>query len=196
MSKEELDSLLEHRQRNSLPWHYPPRYDRGARHYMITAACYRHSPVIAAKPTRLLDCARSLAEVVAAGTDNSLRAWVVLPNHYHVLVFSPDILALLAQLGKMHGRLSRLWNLEDCAAGRKVWHGAVETGIKSDRHHHAVVNYIHHNPLKHGYVSRWQDWPASSAGDYLEAVGLDEATRRWKEYPIEDFGTGWDDPDF
>jgi putative transposase len=195
MSEMEIEGLLAYRQRNGLPWHYPPRYDQGARHYMITAACYSHVPVLAIKQARMFELERCLAELVLEGSGSLMRAWVVLPNDYHILVFAPSILVLLEALGKMHGRLSRQWNLEDATVGRKVWHGAVETLVKSDRHHHAVLNYIHHNPVKHGYVERWQDWPLSSAHDYLKSVGLEEATRRWKEYPIDDFGQGWDDPD-
>ncbi len=195
MSEVELKSLLGHRKRNRLPWHYPPRYDQGARHYMITAACYEHMPIIGAKPARQFELERCLVELLAEDSSGVIRAWVVLPNHYHVLVFAPHVLCLLKEIGKMHGRLSRQWNLEDGAVGRKVWHGAVETLVKSDRHYHAILNYIHHNPVKHGYVRRWQDWPVSSAQNYLNSVGLEEATRRWKEYPVDDFGKGWDDPD-
>jgi hypothetical protein len=46
MSALEIESLLAMRKRDGLPWHYPPRYDQGVRHYMITAACYRHEPII------------------------------------------------------------------------------------------------------------------------------------------------------
>ena len=55
------------------------------------------------------------------------------------------------------------------------------------------MNYIHHNPVKHGYVTRWQDWPWSSARAYLEALGIEEATKRWQQHPVLDFGAGWDD---
>ena len=195
MSALEIESLLAMRKREGLPWHYPPRYDQGARHYMITAACYQHEPILGAQASRMVELENSLSVVIAEAAGNHLRAWVVLPNHYHVLVFAPDILGLLKSLGRMHGRLSRRWNLEDRTIGRKVWHGAVETMVKSDRHHCAVLNYIYHNPVKHGYVDRWQDWPFGSARDYLESVGHAEAKRRWEEYPIDRFGEGWDDPE-
>jgi putative transposase len=42
------------------------------------------------------------------------------------------------------------------------------------------VNYIHHNPVRHGYVAKWQEWPWSSARDYLSRVGDEEALKRWK----------------
>jgi putative transposase len=54
------------------------------------------------------------------------------------------------------------------------------------------VNYIHNNPVRHGYVEKWQDWPWSSAMEFLDSMGRDEAMRIWKEYPIRNFGKKWD----
>lgn len=42
------------------------------------------------------------------------------------------------------------------------------------------------------YVQRWQDWPFSSAGEYLAQMGHSEAVRIWKQYPVLDYGRGWD----
>jgi putative transposase len=57
----------------------------------------------------------------------------------------------------------------------------------------AAMNYVHHNPVKHGYVKKWQDWPFSSAAAFLENVGRERAAAVWRDYPILDFGQGWDD---
>jgi putative transposase len=64
--------------------------------------------------------------------------------------------------------------------------------MRSERHYFATLNYIHNNPVKHGYVQKWQDWPFSSAREYLEKVGFEMASTIWKEYPVLDFGKGWD----
>jgi putative transposase len=64
--------------------------------------------------------------------------------------------------------------------------------MKSRRHFWATKNYIHNNPVHHGYVSRWQDWPFSSVHQYLDDVGRDEAVRIWNEYPVLDYGKDWD----
>jgi len=56
-----------------------------------------------------------------------------------------------------------------------------------------VTNYIHHNPIKQGYVKKWQDWPFSSAAAFLENVGRERAAAVWRDYPILDLGKGWDD---
>jgi len=58
---------------------------------------------------------------------------------------------------------------------------------------HATMNYIHHNPVHHGYVSDWCDWPYSSAGRFLDEVGRSRAAELWRQYPVLDYGAGWDD---
>jgi putative transposase len=121
------------------------------------------------------------------------HAWVILPNHYHFLVTTQEPLDLLSTLGKLHGRTSFLWNGADHCRGRKIWCHAAETAMKSERHFWATLNYIHHNPVKHGYVKKWQDWPFSSARSFLEISGTEEARRLWKEYPVEEYGNGWDE---
>jgi putative transposase len=123
-------------------------------------------------------------------------AWCVLPNHYHALVEAPDILLLLRELGRLHGRTSHAWNGEENTRGRKVFFRTVERAMRSDRHFWATLNYVHHNPVHHGYVSRWTDWPWSSATAYLAQTGTTEAARIWLDYPLRDYGQGWDDPSF
>ena len=54
------------------------------------------------------------------------------------------------------------------------------------------VNYVHHNPVHHGYVQHWTDWPWSSAAEFLKQVGRDRAVALWKQYPILDYGKKWD----
>ena len=119
-----------------------------------------------------------------------------MPNHYHALIETTEILAVLADLGRMHGRLSFEWNGEENTRGRQVWCGAAERYMRNDAHFWATMNYIHHNPVHHGYVAHWQDWPFSSASEYLAAIGREEAARLWKEYPVLDYGKGWDEAKF
>jgi len=69
----------------------------------------------------------------------------------------------------------------------------LERPIQNDRHHIAAMQYIHHNPVKHGHVAKWTDWKWSGAHEYIERIGREEAERRWREYPIQLFGKGWDD---
>ena len=117
----------------------------------------------------------------------------MLPNHYHLLLHVPDLREATHTLGRLQGRTSHAWNGEDDQRGRKVWSAPADRAIRGDSHFWVTLNYIHHNPVKHGHVTRWQDWPWSSARDYLEAVGREEAARMWMQYPVLDYGKGWDD---
>jgi putative transposase len=194
MSLEQRQEALAFRQRQRLPWHGPPHYESETGLYLISAACYEHKPVVGASPKRMAEFEADLL-AVAGSTCTRVFAWIVLPNHYHLLVQCPKVKSLLSALGRLHGRTSFRWNGEDNCRGRHVWHRAAETAMKSDRHFWATLNYILNNAVRHGYVERWQDWPYSSAAQYLAEVGRDEAERRWRDYPILDFGKDWDPPE-
>ena len=122
-----------------------------------------------------------------------IHAWCVLPNHYHALVKTEQIKELCHGLGLFHGRSSFKWNGEDDQRGRKVWYRCFDREIRSERHFWASMNYIHHNPVHHGHAEKWQDWLWSSAGEFLDQVGETKAARIWRDYPVLDYGKGWDD---
>ena len=124
---------------------------------------------------------------------SKVYAWCVCPNHYHVLVNTDRIKQLCKGLGLFHGRSSFRWNGEDESRGRKVWYRCFDREIRSEGHFWATVNYIHHNPVHHGYAEKWQDWPWSSAKEYLDQIGPARAERIWRDYPILDYGKGWDE---
>ncbi|MBN2382432.1 hypothetical protein JXQ70_06075 [bacterium] len=122
-------------------------------------------------------------------------AWCVLSNHYHALIKTEDLIAVIKEIGLMHGRLAYQWNGEDEKRGRKCWHRCQDRVMRSNRHRWVSVNYIHHNPIHHGYVSKWQDWPFSSAHQYLEQTDPKIVKKMWETYPLWDYGKGWDDPE-
>jgi putative transposase len=192
MTPEERAHALEKRRSQHLPWHSPPHLDLAGEHsYIITAACYEHAPIIGNTAARMAWCEEAILEVCrVAGAE--VYAWCVLPNHYHVLLKTDRIKDLRQGLGRLHGRASFEWNGEDGARGRKVWHNCFERPMKTRRHFSASLNYIHHNPVRHGYVRHWQDWPFSSASEFLRQQGRAKALEFWRKYPILDYGKKWD----
>jgi putative transposase len=193
MSEAERAAVMVERKARKLPWHAPPHFEyAGEQRFIISASCFEHKSIIGASHERMLECENALIAICRA-LEVYLYAWCVLPNHYHLLVRTDAVKVLLAELGKFHGSSSFRWNGEDGSRGRKVWFRAVERSMRSLAHYLATLNYIHHNPVKHGYTSKWQDWPYSSAAEYLEKVGAEKARGIWFEYPILDYGKGWDD---
>ena len=190
---EKRAEILTHRRRQGRPWHGPPHFTgQQTSQYLITGACYEHAPILGISPERMNAFASRLLSTFESA-EAVVHAWCVLPNHYHVLSTTLDLPQLIAQLGKLHGSTSFTWNGEDGQRGRQCWHRATDRAMRSEEHFWATLNYLHHNPVRHGYVSKWQEWPWSSARDYLANQGNDEAARIWKAFPVLDYGAGWDD---
>jgi putative transposase len=188
------EELLAWRRDHAQPWHSPPhRPNFGHLQFLITAACYEHRAHIGRSRERMDQFSRDLTALLAF-TDTRTFAWCVLPNHYHVFVETPDVPRLLRALGQFHGRTSHQWNGEEGTRGRKVFFRAVERAMRSEAHAFATLNYVHNNPVHHGYVTHWTEWPWSSAADYLAQTEASEARHVWRRYPVRDYGAGWDDP--
>ena len=132
----------------------------------------------------------SIKEIV-----DDLIAWVVLANHYHVLISVQSLDYVSAALKYLHGTTSREWNIEDNLTGkRRVWYKFAETYIRNDAHLHLAFNYIHYNPVKHGYVTDPCEWDWSSLSIYHNEKGTEWLREHWQMYtPPVDFGNGWDD---
>ena len=62
-------------------------------------------------------------------------------------------------------------NRLDGQRGRQVWHNFWDTCILSETGYWTHFNYIHYNPVKHGYVPDPADWVHSSFSRMV-ALGL------------------------
>lgn len=194
LTPKQREELLTWRKQNARPWHSPPhRPNYGHLHFLVSASCYEHAHHIGATPQRMDRFSAELLQVFRTHAGRTV-AWCVLPNHYHAIVETPNILGLLHELGRLHGRTSHAWNGEDGARGRQVFHRATERFMRSERHFFATLNYVHHNPVHHRYVQVWTDWPWSSVTEYRADLGRVEAERVWKGYPLYGYGKKWDEP--
>lgn len=192
MTPEERKQVMAARRHAGLPWHSPPHDNSDTEgQYLVSSACYEHAATIGKSPDRLGECEQQVLDVCRSRSTD-VFAWCILPNHYHVLVQTSRIVELLAELGRFHGRSSHRWNGLDGQRGRKVWYNCFDRPMRTERHFYASLNYVHNNPVKHGYVQRWQDWPFSSAPAFLEEVGRETAEQIWREYPVLDYGKDWD----
>jgi putative transposase len=126
-------------------------------------------------------------ESLIAAFDIQLRAWVILDDHYHLLLKTCRGRDLSRFFGRLHGGTSRQLNLWDAAVGRQVWHNYWDTCIRDRAGLWTRFNYVHQNPVKHGYVRRFEDWPFSSYRYYLRTRGQDWLADCWARYPVIDF---------
>lgn len=194
MSPQIRELVLQSRKLNRRPWHNPPHQDRGEGYYHISAACYEHRPLIGTNVSRMKTFSEQLL-ILFQELDCDIASWCVLPNHYHVLLQTKDIKQCLRNLKNIHGVTAFNWNQEDQMKGRKVWYNYVDRKIRSGRHFWATMNYVHNQPVHHGYVKKWGDWPYGSAVDFMKQRSREELNDLWRRYPIMDYGKGWDDPE-
>ncbi len=193
MNEDERQRELVFRTDSLRPPHSPPHSEaEGWNRFHLSAANYEHAMIIGESQKRMQEFSHELCAVLAEESGVTLFAWSVLPNHWHALIGCVELGMVLKRVGRLHGSSSYKWNGEDGSRGRKCWHCCADRWIRSDRHFYVVRNYIHNNPVKHGYVKKWEDWEFSSAVDFLNEVGRDEASRLWCEYPVLDMGEKWD----
>ena len=106
-----------------------------------------------------------------------IDAMVMLPDHLHALRKLPDgddDFPMRWMLIKS-GFSRRIVKGERINASRKrkgergIWQRRYwEHSIRDDRDYEMHVNYIHYNPVKHGYAQKAVDWPYSSIHRYVE----------------------------
>jgi len=111
-----------------------------------------------------------------------LLAWVVMPNHVHVL-FEPlggwTVARIVASWKSFTGRRIAEYEDGDQAQGQgegqagawrsqgegRVWQREYwDRFVRDERHFYTAMDYIHENPVKAGLVEKGEDWEWSSAG--------------------------------
>ena len=107
---------------------------------------------------------------VMAAHPFEIDAVVILPDHLHAVWNLPDGDADYALrwrkikhffstgIDRGDARASLVRRREKGLWQRRFWEHAIRDGLDWQRH----VDYVHFNPVKHGYVTRPGDWPYSS----------------------------------
>nr|WP_288454134.1 transposase [uncultured Pseudomonas sp.] len=107
----------------------------------------------------------------------ALQAWVVLPEHCHLLMRLPEgDRDFSNRLRRIKGDFSRqiplpadLRQSQRAKGERGVWQRRFwEHAIRDEDDWRRHMDYIHHNPVKHGLVARVSDWPHSSFHAYVQ----------------------------
>ena len=143
--------------------------------YIITAATLHHRPVFDT-PERL-----TLLEDRLLGLCHDLgwqpQQWAVFSNHYHLVALSPEEGgASDALMRRLHGQTAIAVNKLDGVVGRTVWYDRWDTRISFEKSYLARLNYVRTNPVRHGLVSRPEDYPWCSAEWFSQ-----RAERPWFE---------------
>ena len=125
---------------------------------------------------RHVDALRDAVRTTRAERPFEILAWVVLPDHMHAIWVLPDGDAdYSTRWGAIKSRFSRsipkhefVNTSRQSRRERGIWQRRYWEHTIRDEHDLANhIDYIHINPVKHGYVSRASDWPHSSIHRYI-----------------------------
>ncbi len=122
----------------------------------------------------------------------AIKAWAILDNHYHLL-FNLNFEDTLSKfIGQINSASSRFFNKADNTMNRKVWYKGKywDTCIRSERDFWLRLNYIHHNPIKHGIIKNIDElgnYEFSSWNYYSQKYGKEWLLSVFERYPVVDF---------
>jgi putative DNA methylase len=117
-------------------------------------ACFLRNPII--------------AEIVQANfwyhdsTKYKLHAWVIMPNHAHVLIEMGDV-PLAKVLQSLKGFTAHESNRVLRRSGQFWAEDYFDRYIRNDRHLSSAIRYVENNPTKAFLVRSPEEWPWSSA---------------------------------
>jgi len=106
-----------------------------------------------------------------------IDAIVIMPNHLHAVItlpvgdndFAKRWMLIKASFSRQipigeEVSLSRASKRERGIWQRRYW----EHLIRDDNDYQTHINYIHYNPVKHGYVEKAVNWPYSSIHQHIK----------------------------
>jgi putative transposase len=125
---------------------------------------------------RHIDALREAVRETRKQRPFEIVAWVVLPDHMHAIWTLPendcDYATRWKSIKTRFGRaipnaaFTRPDSLRNGERGiwqRRFW----EHTIRDDRDLSNHIDYVHFNPVKHGYVKNVTDWPHSSVHRFI-----------------------------
>jgi putative transposase len=189
---------------------HPPHIYTDNACYFLTARIVRKQRLLNTEVKRNL--LRDVLKEAISQHGIRLYAWVILADHYHLLLKTAKTSPLYKFIKRLHGQSAILLNKQDATPGRQVWYQYWDRFPRNERDFWSYFNYIHINPIKHGYV-RTQDgvllakdkavslapghvpdvhqclaqYQHSSYHFYLRQYGAQFLTDAWMRYPIPDY---------
>jgi REP element-mobilizing transposase RayT len=98
------------------------------------------------------------------GERYELRAWAVMPNHVHAIVWPMPGQTLSEILHSWKSFTSSQANKILNRTGKEFWQGeSFDHWIRNDAECTRLVAYVENNPVKAGFCKRPEDWKWSSA---------------------------------
>jgi len=147
-----------------MPWSLKRFQNTGQSHF-VTFSCYHRRPLLTAASSRQLF--ESALERVRRKFGLRVYAYVVMPEHIHLLVSEPERGALADALKSLKQGIARRLIADAGHFWQKRYY---DFNIRNHPQFVEKTRYIHRNPVKRGLCERPEDWQWSSFRHYATGV--------------------------
>lgn len=179
-----------------MPWSLERYYGLDNLHF-ITCSCYHRQPFLDTPERR--DLFLSIFEQTRVRYRFVVVGYVVMPEHFHILLGEPEIgtpstvMQVLKQrfavnaLEEMRGS-EELVRCQDKRGDLHIWMDRFhDFNVWTDHKSAEKLQYMHENPVKRGLVVDPADWPWSSYRDYeMRYCGSGETQPMARNHTQED----------
>ncbi|MCD6283860.1 transposase [bacterium] len=168
--------------------HRPPHIYLDENIYFITAHTFYKKPLFNTE-----EKLRSFASLLQKAVNRyyiDLYAWVLLENHYHLLLKISKGNDLVKFIRKLHSDTAIYLNRVDKVSRRRVWYQYWDKCIRNETDFWKHFNYIHHNPVKHGNIKNQdlvKNYKFCSYRQWLKRKGKKWLISCFELYSIIDF---------
>ncbi len=162
--------------------HNPPHLFVDDAYYMITAAVYEKRPFLSDDWTKryLFDVIQSFCREF----DWKLLDWVILDNHYHLILKSHIGKDLSRLMGGIHRKSANQIKKRFGYRCKRFWWNYWDMCPRSESQLYAMQNYVHYNPVKHNMVEDLKMYPWSSFPERYELLGRKTIMNQFQKYDL------------
>jgi putative transposase len=151
----------------------PYRGSTGKGTYFITSATYLKKSLF--QSDRMANCFLEVLENYRRQNKFLLHEFVLMPDHFHLLLTPTETLEKAVQLIK--GGFS-FRARKELGFGGEIWeHSFHDRRVRDELEYERFREYIHQNPVKRGLAAVAEEYPYSSAA---RAFPVDEVPQRLK----------------
>lgn len=144
--------------------------------FFFTLVTFERRPILCTAPIR--HALRTAIINLRTTRPFTIDGWVLMPDHLHCIWTLPDddhdystrwavlkrsVSHFAGDLARLQPRVSAQKRRESTIWQRRFWEHQIRDDLDFERH----LDYIHFNPVRHGYVKRAVDWPYSTIHRYV-----------------------------
>ena len=165
--------------------HRPPHYYFDDKIYFLTARNINKTRFFDDEEKKYI--LKNIIKEAADVLEIKIYAWIILDNHYHLLIYVSNGKNLPVFIKNINGKSSFLLNKIENLKDRKIWSNYWDTCIRNEKDFWMRFNYIHQNCIKHKHVDLMSQYKFSSYNDWVEKNGVEWVNDVFEKYAIIDF---------